>query len=167
MAYCIDANAFIQAKNDYYAFDFCPAFWSWLDRHAETDDLICVKAIHDEIANGGDELAAWFRERARHKWLHRIDERQTQEAYRAVAAHVESRRGHYTGEAIANFLRGADPWLIAYALSHGHTVVTHERSRPEARRRVQIPDVCLALNVPSIDPYTLLRNLHARFVLEA
>jgi len=27
MAYLLDANVFIQAKNLYYGLDFCPAFW--------------------------------------------------------------------------------------------------------------------------------------------
>lgn len=31
MAYLLDANVFIQAKNLQYGFDFCPAFWDWLD----------------------------------------------------------------------------------------------------------------------------------------
>jgi hypothetical protein len=30
MAYLLDANAFIAAKNLHYGFDFCPAFWDWL-----------------------------------------------------------------------------------------------------------------------------------------
>ena len=30
MAYLLDANIFIQAKNLHYGFDFCPAFWEWL-----------------------------------------------------------------------------------------------------------------------------------------
>jgi len=30
MTYLLDANVFIQAKNLYYGFDFCPAFWDWL-----------------------------------------------------------------------------------------------------------------------------------------
>ena len=30
VAYLLDANVFIQAKNLYYGFDFCPAFWEWL-----------------------------------------------------------------------------------------------------------------------------------------
>ena len=30
MSYLLDANIFIQAKNLYYGFDFCPAFWEWL-----------------------------------------------------------------------------------------------------------------------------------------
>ena len=30
MAYLLDANVFIAAKNLHYGFDFCPAFWDWL-----------------------------------------------------------------------------------------------------------------------------------------
>ena len=30
MAYVLDANIFIQAKNLHYGLDFCPAFWDWL-----------------------------------------------------------------------------------------------------------------------------------------
>jgi hypothetical protein len=32
MAYLLDANVFIQAKNSYYGFDICPAFWEWIDQ---------------------------------------------------------------------------------------------------------------------------------------
>lgn len=32
MAYLLDANVFIQAKNLHYGFDFCPGFWDWLDQ---------------------------------------------------------------------------------------------------------------------------------------
>ena len=28
MAYLLDANVFIQAKNLHYGLDFCPAFWA-------------------------------------------------------------------------------------------------------------------------------------------
>ena len=30
MAYLLDANVFISAKNLHYGFDFCPAFWDWI-----------------------------------------------------------------------------------------------------------------------------------------
>jgi hypothetical protein len=30
MAYLLDSNVFIQAKNLHYGFDFCPAFWDWI-----------------------------------------------------------------------------------------------------------------------------------------
>ena len=32
MAYLLDSNVFIRAKNDYYDFDICPAFWDWLEQ---------------------------------------------------------------------------------------------------------------------------------------
>jgi hypothetical protein len=32
MAYLLDANVFIQAKNLHYGLDFCPAFWDLADR---------------------------------------------------------------------------------------------------------------------------------------
>ena len=28
MAYLLDSDVFIRAKNDHYGFDFCPGFWS-------------------------------------------------------------------------------------------------------------------------------------------
>ncbi len=31
MSYLLDANVFIDAKRNYYGFDFCPAFWDWID----------------------------------------------------------------------------------------------------------------------------------------
>ena len=30
MAYLLDTDVFIRAKNLRYGFDFCPAFWDWL-----------------------------------------------------------------------------------------------------------------------------------------
>jgi len=31
MTYLLDTNVFIEAKNRYYGFGFCPAFWDWID----------------------------------------------------------------------------------------------------------------------------------------
>ena len=30
MAYLLDTDVFIQAKNLHYGMDFCPAFWDWV-----------------------------------------------------------------------------------------------------------------------------------------
>ena len=35
MAYLLDANVFIEAKRRHYGFDFCPAFWDWLDQQED------------------------------------------------------------------------------------------------------------------------------------
>lgn len=50
MAYLLDANVFIQARNLQYGFDFCPAFWDWLDvRHAAAHGHVLV--THEQPSN--------------------------------------------------------------------------------------------------------------------
>lgn len=166
MAKCFDANTFIEAKNRYYGLDFCPAFWDWLDVQRDVEEILCVRAIFDELAEGGDELADWIRDRRGHAWLRAVNTEDVQLAYRRVVAYVEGRRGHYNDAAIADFMAGADPWLIAYCLAGQHTVVTHELPAPDGRRKVKIPDVCNALAVPWMNTFDALRELNARFVLQ-
>ena len=165
MSYCLNSNTFIEAKNRYYGLDFCPAYWDWLDREAASGQLLCVRAIYDEIAEGKDELSTWIKARSDGNWLCKIDAEDTQKAFKQVVTHVESQRGRYTNEAIATFMGRGDPWLIAYCLGYGHTLVTHERSQPDAKRRVPIPDVCNALGVNWIGGFDLLRELKACFIL--
>ena len=43
LAYLLDANVFIQAKNLHYGFDFCPAFWDWLIRQNLNGQLYRVE----------------------------------------------------------------------------------------------------------------------------
>lgn len=43
MAYLLDADVFIQAKNLHYGFDFCPAFWKWLDRATNAGDVFSIE----------------------------------------------------------------------------------------------------------------------------
>ncbi len=59
MAYLLDANVFIQAKNLYYGLDFCPAFWEWLIVQNAAGRVFSIERVGDEIAAGADDLAAW------------------------------------------------------------------------------------------------------------
>ncbi len=59
MAYLLDANVFIQAKNLHYGLDFCPAFWDWLLASHAAKRLFSIEKVGDEIAAGADELASW------------------------------------------------------------------------------------------------------------
>jgi hypothetical protein len=59
MAYLLDANVFIQAKNLYYGLDFCPAFWDWLIAANKAQRVFSIEKIGDEIDAGGDALSAW------------------------------------------------------------------------------------------------------------
>lgn len=57
MAYLLDANIFIQAKNLHYGFDFCPAFWDWLIQKNQQGQLFSISRVGDELIAGNDTLA--------------------------------------------------------------------------------------------------------------
>lgn len=63
MAYLLDADVFIQAKNLHYSFDFCPAFWDWLDAANAKHTAFSVEKVHDELLAGDDQLSVWARDR--------------------------------------------------------------------------------------------------------
>ena len=45
MAYLLDANGFIDAKNYCYGMDFCPAFWDWMIREHKAENLFSVEQV--------------------------------------------------------------------------------------------------------------------------
>ena len=63
MAYLLDANVFIQAKNLHYGLDFCPAFWEWLIFNNSEKRVFSIEKVGDEINAGADELAVWAQDR--------------------------------------------------------------------------------------------------------
>ncbi len=52
MAYLLDANVFMQAKNLHYGLDFCPAFWDWLVEANAALSVFSIEKVGDEIAAG-------------------------------------------------------------------------------------------------------------------
>ena len=59
MAYLLDANVFMAAKNLHYGMDFCPAFWDWLVREHQAGKVFSIEKVGDELMGGDDELARW------------------------------------------------------------------------------------------------------------
>lgn len=160
--YLIDANALIEAKNRYYAFDIAPGFWDWLDT-AHGDGLAgSIDAVRSELLEGSDELSAWAH--ARKDFFLPMDEAGTKQ-FGPLTAWVSSQK--FTAAAQAEFAGDqADYQLVAYAKAHGHTIVTHELSEPLRRNRVKIPDACIALGVDYTTPFDMLRQSNATLGLE-
>ncbi len=57
MAYLLDANVFIDAKNRYYGFDFCPGFWDWVDLAHADGRVMSIEIVGDDLVGGGGDLA--------------------------------------------------------------------------------------------------------------
>ncbi|MFA6922126.1 MAG: DUF4411 family protein [Gallionella sp.] len=160
MSYLLDANIFIQAKNLQYGFDFCPAFWNWLEQKNESGVVCSIQQVGDELQAGGDELADWAATRGAAFFL------PPDELVLPLLSRVSSwaTGQNYEPAAINTFLQVADYWLVAYALAHGHTVVTHEVPA-NSTRRIKIPNACVDLGVRFMTPYQMLRHERAMFVL--
>jgi Domain of unknown function (DUF4411) len=51
MAYLLDTNVLIAAKNTYYGFDFCAAFWDWLDVAHQAGTVFSIERVYDELVS--------------------------------------------------------------------------------------------------------------------
>lgn len=160
MAYLLDANVFIQAKNLHYGLDFCPAFWEWLIANNATGRVFSIQKVGDEIAAGGDDLSDWAANRGDGFFL------KPDAALLPVLGIVSTWANgqNYEPAAVNTFLQVADYYLVAHALAHGHTVVTHEIASASTKR-IKIPNACIGLNLKFMTPYEMLRLERARFIL--
>ncbi len=158
--YLLDANVFIQAKNLHYGFDFCPAFWEWLDAANANGKVASIEKVADEIISGEDELTSWAHERGRDFFLPADDK--VLPALETVSAWANSQGYHPA--AVSTFLQVADYWLVAHALAHACIVVTHEVPANSAKK-IKIPNACIGLTVDCINPYEMLRREKAKFIL--
>ena len=158
--YLLDTNVFIQAKNLHYGFDFCPAFWDWLVVQNGVGKVASIEKVGDELQAGGDDLSEWADQRGRVFFVEPDD------AVLPALGQVSSwATGHnYEPAAIATFLQVADYWLVAHALAHGFTILTHEVPS-SSTRKIKIPNACIGLGIPSVSQYEMLRRERARFVL--
>jgi len=160
MAYLLDANIFIQAKNLHYGMDFCPAFWDWLVVANRAKIVYSTEKVGDELLAGDDQLAEWAKQRDAAFFLPPDDA--TIPALSQVADWV--RKQTYRPAAVHAFLQDADYYLVAFALAHGHTVVTHEIAS-DGVKRVKTPAVCIGMKVKCVNTYEMLRRERVRFVL--
>ena len=160
MAYLLDANVFIQAKNLHYGLDFCPAFWEWLIENNEAENVYSIEKVGDEIEAGDDDLAKWAQEQDSDFFLKPDDK--VVEHFAGVSGWVSSQ--NYEPAAVNTFLQVADYYLITHALAHSFTVVTHEVPA-NSLKKIKIPNVCIGLGLKFMTPYEMLRHEEARFIL--
>ncbi len=160
MAYLLDANVFIEAKNRHYGMDFCPGFWDWLLIANEGGKTFSLESVGDELQGGADELSDWARERGAEFFLK--PDAEILPDLGQVSTWAQG--AGYEPVAVNTFLQAADYYLVAHGLAHGHIVVTHEVAAG-AKKRIKIPDACISLGVKFMTPFTMLRKERARFVL--
>lgn len=160
MAYLLDANAFIEAKKGFYAFDICPGYWEWIKQAHRTGTVLSVEKVRDELAGGGHELTAWAKDVGVDFFL--APNLSSLQALSKLSMWALGQ--DFTTGAVNKFFASADYYLVAQALAGGHTVVTLEKASNE-KGRIKIPVACQAFGVQCITPFDMLRTERAHFVL--
>ncbi|MES2708754.1 MAG: DUF4411 family protein [Verrucomicrobiota bacterium] len=163
MAYLLDANTFIEAKNGYYHFEVCPGFWDWILAGKEAGRVFSIARVGQELNAGTDALSQWAVKEAAGLFL-AADEGTVLEMKKVVNWVMSQ---PYDEKNRAGFFSKADPLLIAHALAHGHTVITHETKVNAESRKVKVPNVCDALGVRWMHSFKMLQEEKARFILSA
>lgn len=159
--YWIDSGVLIQAKNGYYAMELVPKFWTFIETELRTGTIRMPKMCFDEVTDGTDDLAKLCKQRKNIGHFCCKSNKAVQDAYRVVANHVaENHRPH----AVADFLKGADGWVIAHALATEGFVVTEElRNRYKSKIKIKIPVIAKALRCPWKATHEMCRELKAKF----
>lgn len=161
MAYLLDSDVMMEARKRYYGFDICPGFWEWLESEHQKGTLFSVEKVREEIGHGTDSLVVWATSRPDSFFVAPDD--RTQAAFGTVSQWATSQ--NYTERAVGEFLSKADFYLVAHALAHSLTLVTHERAA-NTPNKVKIPNACVALGVNTVDPFEMLRREGATFILQ-
>lgn len=142
MSYLLDTNIFIRSKYE-LPIDIFQSFWQQLAGLARAGQIFSSDKVKEEIDRGNDELKQW------------CNEQLPKEFFLPFEAHEEYARlmtwandnPTFTLPAKQEFATVADAYLVATAAARGMKVVTYETSDPLCRKRVKIPDACIAIGV--------------------
>jgi hypothetical protein len=158
--YWIDSGVLIQAKNGLYAMELVPKFWGFVEAQLKAGVIRMPKMSFDEVTDGNDDLAKWCKSRRNIGYFCcKSSGREVQARYGTIAEYVAE---NYPPHAVAEFLKGADGWVIAHALATSGFVVTEEL-RNKYKSKIKIPVVSKALRVPWKATHQMCRDLKANF----
>ena len=157
MAYLFDTNIFVESKKN-LPMDIWPTFWKKMVDLINSGQVFSIDKVKDEIEHGGDELTDWIRDHAPRDFFLSMDT-ESMLKYSETQNWAQSNPIGFTQAALAGYAQVADAYLVATAAAKKMILVTFEKSEPNRRNRVKIPDACNGIGVRCCDLNTTLRNL--------
>ena len=152
----LDSNVLITAKNDTYPFDVFPSILS--------KKLIILDVVKNEILAGNDSLTTWLRDLNAQTMT--INNQKIVDAYSQVSTYVYSLSQNYSPAVIDSWfgnMKIADPWLIAAALAYDGILVTNETvAKPNAKKRLLIPNIASHFSIPCVKITQIMRELEIK-----
>ena len=155
--YWLDANVFIRPQRDgFYSFRLAPSFWNLIEEKSALGTLASPRQVYAELANFMDELSVWSNAR-RDSSMFVDPSLEVQETFTKVADYVNQ---NYPGRKVAEFLGGADPWVIAHAITDNATIVSFENRVSIESQTPKVPNVAQAFQIETISLYRMLQLLN-------
>lgn len=161
--YILDSDIFIQAHRMHYPMDVVPGFWRKLIELGDKDIIGSIDKVKLELSEEqSDPLSDWILNKLPNSFFKNTED--SIGSYAEVAQWANSKE-QYKSIAIEEFLSTdySDSWLIAYAKEHHLTVVTHEISEPNSKKKIKIPDACSPFKVPCINLINMFRQIGETF----
>ncbi len=157
MEYLFDTNIFVESKKN-LPMDIWPTFWTRMDELINSGSIHSIDKVKEEIDKGKDELTNWIHDKAPRGFFLTQDS----VVLDKLAETIDWARNtpiQFTPSAISDYAKAADSFLVATAAARNMVTVTYEKSNPQRRNRVMIPDACDAMGVRCCDLNTALREL--------
>lgn len=153
--FLVDANIFITAKNLYYQFSFCQAFWDFLSTMHQKGVIFSIQSVKQEILRNNDPLR---------DWINTLPETFFEDHYQSANSYGKL-MNYAQGLDVKQIAKdefaeqdNADAWLLAHALEKGFTIITHENYNPDAKRRIMIPNVAKDHSIKVITLFEFLEK---------
>lgn len=164
--FVVDSNFFIEAHRATYPLDVARGFWSKIRQLASDQRIISIDKVKSELFdNHEDELKEWCENNLPSDFF--AETTGTIVEYTSVVSWASSRSNHYLPRALSEFLDAdeADAFLVGFALADkaNRTIVTQEKSEPNRRSRIKIPEPCNALGVNYCNTIEMFRSLGETF----
>lgn len=165
MKYLVDSNFFIQAHRESYPFDVAISFWSKINILASNGNIFSIDKVKSEIYDKNDALEFWCQSNLPNDFFK--DSSHTIDSYREITSWAMRQNHQFKLSAINEFLDAdeADAFILAYALSEKDDVVivTHERSQPEIKKKIKIPEVANYFGLKYLNTVEMFRELNESF----
>lgn len=160
--FLIDSDCFLQAYKLHYPLDVATTFWQRLSEAAHAGNIRSIDRVKAELYTNPDNLTAWCDDHLPDDfWL----DSGVSVPHYTVLIKWANGLGRFNNVALAEFARAAnaDPWLASMGMREGACVVTQEKSDPNAKKRVMLPDACHSQGVDTCGTMEMFRRLGLTF----
>lgn len=165
--FILDANFFIQSHRITYPLDIAKGFWEKVKNIAGSGKIVSIDKVKNEIYNNEDELKNWIDVNLPLEFFKSTETTDILSHYTKIVNWANSKNSFYLPKAITEFLdlNCADAWLCSYALSSNEDccIVTQEKSEPNRKSKIKIPEVCNAFNIQYKNIIEMFRELGETF----